>query len=110
MGSMSNLDRRLALTSERRKDRAVLPSSQIIPKCRYYSILAEAFDCMSLEVRRRPTVLRILVTAHAMDALVAAASRGTLEKMELATLVMTNGDLGQKKLVDGRAPVLFEVC
>jgi hypothetical protein len=55
-------------------------------------------------------VLRILVTAHAMDALVAAASRGTLEKMELATLVITNGDLGQKKLVDGRAPVLFEAC
>jgi hypothetical protein len=50
MGSMSNLDWCLALTSEHRKDRAVLPSSQIIPECRYYSILAKAFDCMSLEV------------------------------------------------------------
>jgi hypothetical protein len=50
MGSVSNLDRRLALTSEGREDGAVLLSGLIVSKRCGYDVLSKALDCMSLEV------------------------------------------------------------
>ena len=47
---MSNLDQCLALTSERRKDRAVLLSNQSIIERHCYNVPSKVFDGMRLEV------------------------------------------------------------
>jgi hypothetical protein len=98
----------LALTSECHEDRAILFAGLTVPKRCGDNVLAEASDSMSLEVRRRPAILGVLITAHPVNALVAATGGGALEEMIFAAVVVADGDFGVKELVNRRAPALFE--
>lgn len=105
---MHDLERRLALTSKGREDRAIRFAGLSLPKRCCDNLFAEASDCVGLQVRRRSTILRVLIASHSVNALVAAMRGRTLEKVELAAIVVADRDFGLKELVDWRAPTFFE--
>jgi hypothetical protein len=105
---MRHLDRRLALTSECSENGAVGFSSLFLSKSRRNSILPKAPHRMRFEVRCRPVIFGVLITAHPVNALVAATGDGALEEMIFAAVVVADGDFGVKELVNRRAPALFE--
>ena len=107
---MRDLDRRLALTSKGREDRAIGFAGLSLPKRCRDNVFAEASDCVGLQVRRRSTILRVLIAAHSVNAFVAATRGRALEEVELAAVVVADRDLSFEELVYRRAPTFLEAC
>jgi hypothetical protein len=107
---MGHLDWCLPLTGKCGEDGAILFAGLTIPKCCRNNIFAEASDCMALEVRRCPTILRVLIAAYSVNAIVAATRGSALEKVELVAVIVADSDLGLEELIYWRPPTFLEAC
>ena len=101
MHAMGDLNRRLALSCEAGKDRAVpTDRHRFGSKRRINNILAEASYGMGFQIGRRTAVLRILETPNAVETLVAASLGSTLEEMVLAVFVVADGNTASEELIN----------
>ena len=70
-------------------------------KCRIDSILTEAPNCVTLEIGCGSAILRVQVAANTLLTLSLASPGSALKKMILATLIISDRNLGLKKTIDG---------
>jgi hypothetical protein len=101
---MRDFDRGLALASEASKNGSITHTYLwSISECRINSILTKASYGMRLEVRSCHAILGILKTADTID-FTFAPHRNTLEEVELAPVIVSNGYLGLEESINRGAP------
>ena len=104
MSTVRYFDRLLTLASERSECWSITPSGLCLFECWLDKILTEAPNCMTLEIRRGGTILRVQVAANTLLTLSLALPRSTLEEMVLAALIISDRNLCLKKSIHGRMP------
>jgi hypothetical protein len=78
-------------------------------ECGINSVATKALDGMRLEVGGGCSILQILVATNTFPCdFPFALLGGTLEKMVLLAILISNSDIGLKKAINGGAPSGFE--
>jgi hypothetical protein len=101
--------RQLALARKRCENRPIEQPAELVLVSRetvFHGLGSKATSGMLPEVGGRVVILQVLITPNASHGHFAPLGSARKEVVELSSFV-ANGDLGLKKTVDGRAPVLL---